>query len=210
MTDSTAISVLIYLGIVGGLVAFMIAGSVMLGPAAGRPSRTSRSNAASATFSHSRAVSPSSSTWSPCSFCCSTWRSPSHIPGPPFFKKLGVFGLVEMGVFLGVVIAGLVSPGKKGAAMGLKQVVTRVFGDDSFITTKLDAAIGWSRKYSLFMYPFVTACCGMEYMSVSSSHYDLDRFGAAFPRFSPARPACHRRGHHSTRSRPCSPGSTNR
>ncbi len=25
----------------------------------------------------------------------------------------------------------------------------------------------------------------MEYMSVASSHYDLDRFGAAFPRFSP-------------------------
>ncbi len=69
--------------------------------------------------------------------------------------------------------------------MGLKRIVTRVFGDDSFVTTKLDAAIGWSRKYSLFMYPFVTACCGMEYMSVSSSHYDLDRFGAAFPRFSP-------------------------
>jgi NADH-quinone oxidoreductase subunit B len=35
------------------------------------------------------------------------------------------------------------------------------------------------------VYPFVTACCGMEYMSVSAAHYDLDRFGAAFPRFSP-------------------------
>ena len=29
-----------------------------------------------------------------------------------------------------------------------------------------------------FLYPFVTACCGMEYMSVASGHYDLDRFGA--------------------------------
>jgi NADH-quinone oxidoreductase subunit B len=65
--------------------------------------------------------------------------------------------------------------------MGLRNL----FGGDNMVTTKLDQAIGWARKYSLFPYPFVTACCGMEYMSVSASHYDLDRFGAAFPRFSP-------------------------
>ena len=53
------------------------------------------------------------------------------------------------------------------------------------ITTRFDKVLGWGRKYSLFVYPFVTAWCGMEYMSVSSSHYDLDRFGTAFPRFSP-------------------------
>lgn len=57
--------------------------------------------------------------------------------------------------------------------------------DESFVTTKLDAAIGWARKYSLFSYPFVTACCGMEFMAVSCSHYDTDRFGAALPRFTP-------------------------
>jgi NADH-quinone oxidoreductase subunit B len=45
--------------------------------------------------------------------------------------------------------------------------------------------LGWGRKWSIFPYPFVTACCGMEYMSVSANRYDLDRFGAAFPRFSP-------------------------
>jgi NADH-quinone oxidoreductase subunit B len=65
--------------------------------------------------------------------------------------------------------------------MGLRNLL----GGDNMLTTKLDEAIGWARKYSLFPYPFVTACCGMEYMSVSSAHYDLDRFGAAFPRFSP-------------------------
>ncbi len=65
--------------------------------------------------------------------------------------------------------------------MGLRNLL----GGDNLVTTKLDRAIGWARKYSLFPYPFVTACCGMEYMSVASSHYDLDRFGAAFPRFSP-------------------------
>ena len=57
--------------------------------------------------------------------------------------------------------------------------------EESYITTTLDSAIGWCRKYSLFPYPFVTACCGMEFMAASASHYDIDRFGAALPRFTP-------------------------
>ncbi len=57
--------------------------------------------------------------------------------------------------------------------------------DSGFVLTKLEAALGWARKYSLFSYPFVTACCGMEFMAVSCSHYDTDRFGAALPRFTP-------------------------
>ena len=55
----------------------------------------------------------------------------------------------------------------------------------SFFHTQLESALGWARKFSLFSYPFVTACCGMEFMSVSCSHYDTDRFGAALPRFTP-------------------------
>jgi NADH-quinone oxidoreductase subunit B len=55
----------------------------------------------------------------------------------------------------------------------------------SVYTTKFDKLLGWARKYSLFQYPFVTACCGMEFMSTAAGHYDIERFGAAFPRFSP-------------------------
>ncbi len=58
-------------------------------------------------------------------------------------------------------------------------------GDDSFLTTTMDAVVNWGRKYSFFLYPFVTACCGMEFMSAAGPRYDLDRFGAALPRFSP-------------------------
>ena len=54
-----------------------------------------------------------------------------------------------------------------------------------FFTTQLERAVGWARRYSIFQYPFVTACCGMEYMSTASGHYDMDRFGAGLPRFSP-------------------------
>jgi len=54
-----------------------------------------------------------------------------------------------------------------------------------FFTSKLAEVVNWARKYSLFGYPFATACCAMEYMSVSSSHFDLGRFGAEIPRFTP-------------------------
>ena len=54
-----------------------------------------------------------------------------------------------------------------------------------FTTTRVADAINWARKFSLFAYPFVTACCGMEYMAVAAPKYDIARFGAEFPRFSP-------------------------
>ena len=57
--------------------------------------------------------------------------------------------------------------------------------DGGFLTSKLNEMIGWARKYSIFQYPFVTACCGIEYMSVACAHHDIDRFGAGLPRFSP-------------------------
>ncbi len=56
---------------------------------------------------------------------------------------------------------------------------------DSFVVTRLKDAVQWARKYSFFPYPFVTACCGMEYFSVAGPRYDIDRFGAALPRFTP-------------------------
>jgi NADH-quinone oxidoreductase subunit B len=52
-------------------------------------------------------------------------------------------------------------------------------------TTRIDELVQWAQKYSLFMYPFVTACCGMEFMGVSSPRYDFSRFGSEAPRFSP-------------------------
>jgi len=56
---------------------------------------------------------------------------------------------------------------------------------DSFVLTRIADAIQWGRKYSFFPYPFVTACCGMEYFSAAGPRFDIDRFGAALPRFTP-------------------------
>lgn len=63
--------------------------------------------------------------------------------------------------------------------MGLEHQLPEV------LTTRLESAVGWARKHSLFQYPFVTACCGMEYMATASARYDIARFGAEIPRFSP-------------------------
>src|SRR5690348_1869849 len=72
----------------------------------------------------------------------------------------------------------------------LKQSSTQIIepggsGGAQFATTRLEAVLAWAQKYSLFMYPFVTACCGMEFMAVSSPRYDFSRFGSEAPRFSP-------------------------
>jgi len=65
------------------------------------------------------------------------------------------------------------------------EVNARLSGDLSFFTTKFEDLLAWARKYSLFQYPFATACCGMEFMSVAGPRYDIARFGAEAPRFSP-------------------------
>ncbi len=67
----------------------------------------------------------------------------------------------------------------------LTRSLTLEGSEQGFATTRVDALLGWARKYSLFAYPFVTACCGMEFMALTSPRFDLARFGAEAPRFSP-------------------------
>lgn len=54
-----------------------------------------------------------------------------------------------------------------------------------FATTRAADLLNWAKKYSLFQYPFVTACCAMEFMAMASPRFDMARFGAEAPRFSP-------------------------
>jgi len=70
--------------------------------------------------------------------------------------------------------------------MGVEITTTRLEDAAKWAKASMaDKAVNWGRKFSLFTYPFVTACCGMEFMSVAGPKYDLARFGAEFPRFSP-------------------------
>jgi NADH-quinone oxidoreductase subunit B len=65
--------------------------------------------------------------------------------------------------------------------------MTRAIGGDGapFFTTRLDGAIDWARKNSLFPIPFGTACCAIEFMGVVGPSFDISRFGAEVVRFSP-------------------------
>jgi NADH-quinone oxidoreductase subunit B len=60
-----------------------------------------------------------------------------------------------------------------------------VHAGGDIVTTRLDAMVKWGRKSSLWPMPFGTACCAIEFMAVSFSHYDIARFGAEVLRFSP-------------------------
>jgi NADH-quinone oxidoreductase subunit B len=54
-----------------------------------------------------------------------------------------------------------------------------------FFATSLDKAIGMARKHSIWPLPFATSCCGIEFMATMASTYDIARFGAERPSFSP-------------------------
>lgn len=53
------------------------------------------------------------------------------------------------------------------------------------VVTRLDAAINWFRKNSLWPMPMGLACCAIELMGTAASRYDIARFGAEVMRFSP-------------------------
>ncbi len=78
--------------------------------------------------------------------------------------------------------------------MGLTNPATEYTGIDAttvssvspnWVTTRLDFLTNWARSNSLWPMPFGTACCAIEFMALSASHYDLARFGAEVLRFSP-------------------------
>jgi len=56
--------------------------------------------------------------------------------------------------------------------------------DKSVLVAPLEAAINWSRACSIWPLTFGIACCAIEMMATSASHYDFDRFGL-IPRPSP-------------------------
>ena len=57
--------------------------------------------------------------------------------------------------------------------------------EGNVVHTRLDSAVSWFRKNSLWPMPMGLACCGIELMAVGASRFDISRFGSEVMRFSP-------------------------
>ena len=53
------------------------------------------------------------------------------------------------------------------------------------VVTRVDAALNWFRKNSLWPMPMGLACCAIELMAAGASRFDISRFGSEVMRFSP-------------------------
>jgi NADH-quinone oxidoreductase subunit B len=58
-------------------------------------------------------------------------------------------------------------------------------GFEGLLFAKLDQAVNWARKSSIWPMSFGLACCAIEMMSAGASRFDLARFGAEVFRGSP-------------------------
>jgi NADH-quinone oxidoreductase subunit B len=80
-------------------------------------------------------------------------------------------------------------------ASGPAELFERIDGDlaaaaaaaasEGILFTKLDQALNWARKNSIWPMTFGLACCAIEMMSMSASRFDIARFGAEVFRGSP-------------------------
>jgi NADH-quinone oxidoreductase subunit B len=55
----------------------------------------------------------------------------------------------------------------------------------NWLTTRVDFVVNWARSNSLWMMPFGTACCAIEFMAAAAARYDIARFGMERLSFSP-------------------------
>jgi len=69
--------------------------------------------------------------------------------------------------------------------VSLPTVPSEKTGASSFLTTRLDYVVNWSRRNSMWPMPFGTACCAIEMMASAATKYDLARFGMERMSFSP-------------------------
>src|SRR4051812_20791377 len=60
---------------------------------------------------------------------------------------------------------------------------SKIEGD--VVVTRLDAALNWFRKNSLWPMPMGLACCAIELMAAGARRFDISRVGAEVMRFSP-------------------------
>jgi NADH-quinone oxidoreductase subunit B len=65
--------------------------------------------------------------------------------------------------------------------MGLEERLS----EDFVVTTTLEHAVNWGRKYSVWPLLFGLACCAIEQIGAGTSRFDISRFGSEVFRGSP-------------------------
>jgi NADH-quinone oxidoreductase subunit B len=65
---------------------------------------------------------------------------------------------------------------------------SKIEGD--VVVTRIDAALNWFRKNSVWPMPMGLACCAIELMAAGASRFDISRFGSEVMRFSPRQADC--------------------
>ena len=65
--------------------------------------------------------------------------------------------------------------------MGLEERLS----EDQLVTTTLEQAVNWARKYSVWPLLFGLACCAIEQIGAGVSRFDISRFGSEVFRGSP-------------------------
>ena len=70
-------------------------------------------------------------------------------------------------------------------AMVMPYTATDQPGFEGLLFTKLDQAVNWARRSSIWPLSFGLACCAIEMMSTGAARFDLARFGAEVFRGSP-------------------------
>lgn len=65
--------------------------------------------------------------------------------------------------------------------MGLEAIIQQ----EGFVTTTIDAIVGWARKSAVWPMPMGISCCAIEMMASADPKYDIARFGSEVMRFTP-------------------------
>ena len=98
-------------------------------------------------------------------------------------NKSGHFGEKIEIAFASVEILSTVNTMVHGREIGHVGYNSKIEGN--VIVTRVESAVNWMRKNSLWPMPMGLACCAIELMAASCSRFDIARFGSEVMRFSP-------------------------
>jgi len=99
-------------------------------------------------------------------------------------RQLGLFGFIEMLVFVGILLIGYVYAWKKGGGWNGNRTKSCQYGRRH--DRSLEAAVNWARTKPCGGCCSALACCAIEMMSAQAANFDMSRFGMEIDARQPA------------------------